>query len=166
MGRTTDLRRAIKADFVPLLEGKGFLTDQRYMPQFLIFRRRTPEHIYVCDIQWEKYGRPRFVVNFGSCGSLGVVCYGKDVEPNDIWAAATPWRGRLMPGRPPSTRSWFRQDRRLLQRLWQGSGLRPPGEVVCELIELFLEVENYWESGVVGAHIRVFDNRQSQDRIA
>ena len=98
MTKTTDLRRAIKKRFVPLLEGKGFQTDPRYMPQFLIFRRFTPERIHVCDIQWEKYGRPRFVVNFGSSAPLGVVCHGADIEPNDVWAATTAWRGRLKPG--------------------------------------------------------------------
>jgi hypothetical protein len=165
MGRTTDLRRAIKRSFVPLMEGKGFLTDQRYMPQFLIFRRITPERIYVCDIQWEKSGRPRFVLNFGSCGPLGVVLRGTDVEPSDVWPAITPWRGRLMPGPPPFIRNWFRQDRRLLQRLWLGIPLKLPEGVVSELIALFPEVENYWDNGVIGAHITVMGMRASKDKV-
>src|SRR5216683_954172 len=140
MGRTTDLRRAIKRSFVPLMEGKGFRTDSRDMPHFLASRRVTPERIDVCDIQWEKYGRPRFVLNFGSCGPQGVISHGKEVEPADITASATPWFGRLKPGPSTSTSSWFRQDRGLIESFWKGSSLKPPDEVVRNLIDLFPEV--------------------------
>jgi hypothetical protein len=166
MGRTTDLRRAIKRSFVPLMEGKGFRTDSRDLPHFLAFRRITPDRIYVCDIQWEKYGRPRFVLNFGSCGSQGVVCHGKEINPADVTASATPWRGRLMPGRPPSISRWFRQDRSLLQGLWKGSSLRPPDETIRDLIDLFTEVEDFWNSGIIGKHIQVLTVRWSVNKVA
>jgi hypothetical protein len=166
MGRTTDLRRAIKRSFVPLMEGKGFRTDTRDMPHFLAFRRVTPERVYVCDIQWEKYGRPRFVLNFGGCGPQGVVCDGKEIEPADVTASATPWNGRLWPGPSPATSNWFRQDRSLLRRLWKGSSLRPPDEVIRDLVDLFPEVEDYWENGTVGKHIHVRTVRWSVDKVA
>jgi hypothetical protein len=60
MGRTTDLRRAIEAKFLPLMTVKGFSPDFRHMPTFMVFRKIADNKIYVCDIQWEKYGRPRF----------------------------------------------------------------------------------------------------------
>jgi hypothetical protein len=126
----------------------------------------TPERIYVCDIQWEKYGRPRFVLNFGSCGRQGVVCHGKEVVPADITASATPWRGRLMPGPSSSISSWFRQDRSLLQRFWKGSSLKPPDEVIGNLVDLFPEVEDYWNSGTIGKHIHVLTVRWSTDKVA
>jgi hypothetical protein len=163
MGKTADLRRAVKGSFVPLMEGKGFCTDMRDMPQFMGFRRITPERIYVCDIQWEKYGRPRFALNFGSCGPHGVICYGMEIKPADVTASSTSSFGRLIPGPSPLTRSWFRQDRTLLQRLLRGSWLKPVDEVVGDLIDLFPEVEDYWNSGLIGKHIRVFNVHWSQD---
>src|SRR6266852_8066855 len=166
MGRTTDLRRALKRSFVPLMEDKGFHTDSRDMPHFLAFRQVTPERIYVCDIQWEKYGRPRFVLNFGSCGPQGVVCHGKEIKPADITPSATPWSGRLMPGSPRSTSGWFRQDRRLIQGLLKGSWLRPPDEVVGDLIDLFPEVEDHWKNGTVGKHMTIHAVRWSVDKTA
>ena len=165
MGRTTDLRRAIKRSFDPLMEGKGFRTDSRDMPHFLAFRRVTPERIYVCDIQWEKYGRSRFVLNFGSCGPQGVVCHGKEIKPADITPSATPWSGRLMPGSPSSTSGWFRQDRSLLQGFWKGSSLKPPDEIIRNLIDLFPEIEDYWKSGTIGKHIRVLTVPWSVDKV-
>jgi hypothetical protein len=165
MGRTTDLRRAIKRSFVPLMERKGFNTDSRDMPQFLAFRRITPEKIYVCDIQWEKYGRPRFVLNFGSCGPRGVICHGKEIIPTDVTTSATPRCGRLLPGRSPHTSSWFRQDRSLLQAVWRRSSLRSPNDVIDNLLNLFPEVEEYWNSGAVGKHVRVFNVPWSVDKV-
>jgi hypothetical protein len=67
MGRTTSLREAIKQVFVPHLQGKGFSPDMRYAPQRFGFRKIDSDAVYVCDIQWEKYGRPRFVLHFGKC---------------------------------------------------------------------------------------------------
>jgi hypothetical protein len=66
MGRTTDLRREIKRRFFPVMADKGFSLDMRDAPFFVGFRRMTSEAIYVCDIQWEKYSRPCFVINFGN----------------------------------------------------------------------------------------------------
>jgi hypothetical protein len=165
MGRTTDLRRSIKRSFVPYIEDKGFRIDLRKMPQFLNFRRITSEGIYVCDIQWEKSGLPRFVLNFGSCGPNGVMFCGKEVGPPDITPSLTPSRGRLMPGRPQFISGWFRQDRGLIQRLWKGSRLRSPDEVVGDLITLFPEVEAYWESGVIGRHISILMGGPSVNKV-
>ena len=164
MGTTTALRQMIKQSFIPLMESKGFQTDMRDMPHFLGFRRIRPGRIDVCDIQWEKYGRPRFVLNFGSCGPLGVICHGREIKPEDITAGETPWRGRLMPGPPPSVRNWFRQDRSLLERFLKGGRLQPPDDVIAELIRLFDEVESYWESDTVGKHIRIIHMRWSKDK--
>ena len=118
MGKTTALRREIKRSFIPYMQGKGFVADLRDMPQVLAFRRITPARIDVCDIQWEKYGRPRFVLNFGSCGPQGVISHGKEIRPADITSWDTPIWGRLRPGRASSVSGWFRQDRTLLQRFW------------------------------------------------
>ena len=164
MGKTTDLRRVIRQNFIPYMKERGFHPDLRHMPRLLDFRRITPQQIFVCDIQWEKYGRPRFVLNFGSCGPHGVICHGEQINPTDVTPSVTPRQGRLQPGRSASVSNWFRQNRGLLQRIWKGSRLKPPDEVVRNLIELFPEVENYWENGTIGEHVRLHPVRWSADR--
>ena len=115
MGRTTELRREIKRRFFPAMTAKGFSTDMRYAPFFVGCRRMTPQGIHVCDIQWDKYGRPRFVINFGKCSLAGVICHGQPVRPEDVTASETPLRGRLAPGRHSTVGGWFRQDRPLIE---------------------------------------------------
>jgi len=163
MGRTTELRREIKRRFFPAMTAKGFSADMRDAPFFVGFRRMTPEAIYVCDIQWEKYGRPRFVINFGKCSLAGVICHGQPVRPEDVTASVTPLLGRLAPGRHSTVGGWFRQDRPLIENILHLSRLRPPAEVVTTLLTLFHEVEDWWQDGSVGPHVRVVAMRHSRD---
>jgi hypothetical protein len=155
MGRTTSLRRVIKRDFVPHLRDKGFSLDMRHAPQFFTFRKIDTDAVYVCDIQWEKYGRPRFVLNFGKCSADSVSFRGERLLPGDIFPVHTPERGRLAPGRQWTTGGWFRQDRPLVKRFVHFSKLYPAEEVVSQLIALFGEVEEFWKSGFIGPHIRL-----------
>jgi hypothetical protein len=155
MGRTTALRREIKRAFIPHLAAKGFSVDVRHAPQFLTFRQVTPNAVNVSDIQWEKYGRPRFVVNFGKCGADGVVLRGQRILPDDIMPYHGICWGRLRPGSGRTTRGWFRQDRPLLERIIHRSQSYAPEEVVSKLIVLFAEVEEFWNSGLIGPHIHL-----------
>jgi Domain of unknown function (DUF4304) len=124
MGRTTALRREIKRVFDPHLKSKGFSPDLRGAPNFLAYRRIEADQVHVFDIQWEKYGRPRFVVNFGKAPVDGVTdVLGKHIKPEDTLASQAPIQGRLKPGSGAMTESWFRQDRPLIGRLVSWSAL-------------------------------------------
>lgn len=156
MGRTTPLRRAIKRTFIPYLTAKGFVCDMRDAPGVFTFRKIDSDALYVCDVQWEKYGHPRFVVNFGKCSLEGVTFRGRRVLPGDVCPGDTPDCGRLY-GSPRSswgTGDWFRQDRPL-PRIVSFSKLYTPDVVVAKLMTLFAEVEDYWNSGRVGQHLRL-----------
>jgi hypothetical protein len=156
MGRTTALRSEIKKTFVPHVTDKGFACDMRGAPGFFTFRKITPDAVFVFDIQWEKRGRPRFVVNFGKCAPLGVVVRGQPVLPGDLEPYNSPSQGRLRPGaREWTTRAWFCQDRRLVSSIILRSTLRAPSEVVSELIALFAELEEFWSEGRIGKHIHL-----------
>jgi hypothetical protein len=154
VGVTTELRREIKQRVFPLLEAKGFACDQRAAPRSVTFRRTTADAIHLLDIQWEKYGKRRFVVNFGRCGRAGVVVRGERVPAADVFPSFAPVNGRLQPGKG-GTAAWFRQDRSLVARLL-GRPLRPASEVVSQLLELLPEVEAFWERGEVGPHLTVY----------
>src|ERR1700749_2445240 len=98
MGRTTALRREIRKTFFPFMQGKGFFIDKRHYPGYFIFRRIEPKAVYVCDIQWAKYGRPRFIVNFGRCFDQVLVLPDAELAPDDIQPENSPEYGRLSPG--------------------------------------------------------------------
>jgi hypothetical protein len=138
MGRTTALREAIKRDFVPFLRDKGFVLDMQDAPRLYTFRQTHPDVVLECSVQWEKYGSPRFILNFSKRRPEGLIA-----------------SGRLAPSQRRSTGGWFRQDRPWPQRLFAFSKLYPAEQVVAQLIGLFGEVEEYWKFGTVGRHIQL-----------
>lgn len=147
MGNTTDLRREIARIFVPHVERNGFTMDKRDLPAFLRFWRIKGDAAHLFDIQWEKYGRPRFVVNFGRCPATGLIIRGKHYAPQDVLASWAPEGGRLQPQPGTSSRSWFRQDKPLLQSLFSREKLRPADEVIAvDLLCHFVEVDLWWEA--------------------
>ena len=120
MGRTTAHRPGIKRVFDPISRARAF-PPTCAVPRTFAYRRIEADQVYVFDIQWEKYGRPRFVVNFGKAPVDGVVdVLGKPVGPEDVLPSHGQVRGRLQPGSGAMTGSWFRQDRPLIERLVSG----------------------------------------------
>jgi hypothetical protein len=94
------------------------------------------------------------VVNFGKAPAGGVTdLLGKNIMPEDILPSHAPVQGRLTPGRGTMTGGWFRQDRPLIERLASFSSLRPPEQVISQLVTLFAEVEEFWKSGTIGPHM-------------
>lgn len=156
MGTTTDLRREIRAVFLPFAAAQGFVLDQRHAPTFLEFRRQRDGVVHVFDIQWEKYGRPRFVLNFGTCPAEGLMVNGEQIPAATVMAGWLPVKGRLQPGRGTSVGHWFRQDKPLLRALVSRDKLYPASRVVAELLQLFPEIEAWWATGAVGPHLHVF----------
>ncbi len=154
MYSTTELRREIRCRFFPTAEKDGFVLDESDAPTFWIFRRKTEQSVHIFSLQWEKYGRPRFRIDLGTCPLDGLVFSGKhfsceDVHPHWVIDAAS-----LVPKRGMSSRSWFRQDVPWLRRLFGSPALRAPKEVVDELLALFPEANKYWAEGTIGPHIR------------
>ena len=157
MGSTTELRRELKERFFPRALAGGFVLDQSGAPGFWRFLRRAGDGVHLLEVQWEKYGRPRFVINFGQCPLEGLTIDGKRFPPEQVLVGWLPSNGRLQPVRGPSVRNWFRQDKGLLARLFSTEKLVPAGRVVSRLLELFPEVEAYWEKGTVGPHLEMFE---------
>lgn len=158
MGTTTPLRQELKRRFWPMVEAQGFLRDETHAPTWVTFRRHGDAVTHVFDIQWDKWGRPRFVVNFGQCGPDGIEFRGQTLPRETVlagWLAVTGQGGWLQPGRGSSTRSWFRQDPTLVRILIGQRALREPRAVVDELIGLFPEVGAWWDRGAIGPHLRI-----------
>ena len=153
MGVTTPLRRELKQRFVPLLREKGFVQDDRDAPHTIHFRRPAGDAVHLLEIQWDKYGGPTFVINFGSCSAGGLDTPHGHFPPEQVYAGWLRESGRLQPRRGHGTGSWFSQKKPWLQRIFAVQKLRPPDEVVRELLILFPQVEAFWASGAVGDNL-------------
>ena len=159
MGRTTALRQELKKSFVPFMTNRGFSLDQRHAPNFIDFRRTVGNRVQFFEIQWEKYGRPRFTVNFGSTSIKGTISHHQHIDANDVGPGQAEQYCRIHPnGKGSSTRHWFRQDRPVVAALFAGSRFYPPEQIVRQLMDLFVEAELYWSAGTVGKHSQVIKN--------
>jgi hypothetical protein len=159
MGPTTELRRALKARFFSYAVDRGFVLDARHQPMSTMFRRPAGAAVQIVEVQWDKYGRPRFALNFGSCPAAGLRIGDTLHRPDDVLPGWCVDCGRLQPGRGSGTRHWFRQDSTLLKRLFGAPPLRDPAVVVGEVMTLFVEIERYWTSGEAGPHLRLWHRR-------
>lgn len=157
MGNTTDLRRELKKRFYPFVAKHGFQIDTTHSPFSIDFRRITAEGINVFDLRWEKYGRPRFVVNFGHCSASGVIHFGEEVPPGKVLSYMGSSSGRLQPKKGSGTGSWFRQDRSFFYRVVLRQQPRPAAEVVDELLSLFPELEEWFHHRHLGPHIVIMN---------
>lgn len=154
MGTTTALRREIKSRFIPYVERQGFTLDEREAPAFWIFRRAAGEAAHVFSIQWDKYGRPRFRLDFGTCPLDGLNARGEHFPWLDVHPHWLPDTATLKPRGGPLAGTWFRQDRGVFGRLLGRGALRAPGDVVDDLLAAYPDVERYWGSRAAGNHIR------------
>lgn len=156
MGITTGLRRELKARFFLYASARGFAVDQRLQPGSTVFRRRVGDRIEIFALQWHKYGKPRFAVHFGTCEADGLHANGTRFSAEDTLPTWCVDVGTLQSRKGFARDSWFRQDSTLLQRLRGHPPSRAASEVVDELMELFPEIERYWQSGEVGCHLRMW----------
>jgi hypothetical protein len=153
MGNTTELRRAIKSRFVPFLTEQGFAIDQSHAPAFVDFRRFRNGQVHCIEIQWEKYGSPRFALNVGAASDSGTKWGEMKTAAANMGPAQCPECIRLYPNKVGgSTRRWFRQDNTLLKTLLTMQRRKPASEVVDQLIAFYPEVDAYLNDGIIGPH--------------
>lgn len=153
MGRTTPLRSALKATLFPIAAARGFVIDKSAQPQFTTFRRLTGGEVHVFDVQWDKSGKPRFIINFGKAPARGVTRQGKPVAPERIEVYDCKPMLRLQRRRGGSMACWFQLRRPLLQQLASMSREYSPDEVAQSVVACFQEVEAWLSSGVKGPHV-------------
>lgn len=144
MNQTALLREAIKAQFYPFAEARGFVRGKGaslYMP----FSRQAGERTEFFEIQWEKYGRPCFVLNFGE--HLGPMPFNFR-EAEHI--------GRLQRWRGGSLRCWFQLRKPWLESLRTLQWAYTPEEVAVQLITHFAELEAWWQTRTAGRHVYIW----------
>lgn len=143
------LRRAIQDSFHTHLLRLGF-QPERKRDDFVSYRRiRSAQHELV-EVQLDKYGRPRFVLNFGAVPACGIVdAYGRFIAAEDVQIAQLVQQGRLYS--VPYSAIWFRPKRLFGIR----SADAAVAKAISHLVYEFGQVEQWFETGACGPNIRV-----------
>jgi hypothetical protein len=155
MTAAQELRQLVKARFFPHVEARGFVRASSTHPQFSVFRRFARDKVQVLNVQWDKYGAPRFLVNFGEGPKEGVRLWGRHVAGEVLEPQDCPESGRLQRKRGPYLRCWFQLNKPLLEALRTMERRYSAETVVDQLVGAFPEVEAWWENRTVGAHLDI-----------
>lgn len=158
MGKTTELRSALKQRFFSLLEAKGFSCDTKDSPQFYTFRKILNDKICVLDIQFDKYGEPKFALNFSSGRADDIIPNDGNLSANTVCVYNFKNRGRLKSASQirlsQAELSWFSQDLGIIEKL-MGKKPKSADQVIDDLLNIFPEVEDFFEQGKIGKHLFV-----------
>jgi hypothetical protein len=148
-----ELRELIKARLFPYVEARGFIRDRSRHPLFTTFRRFVGNNAQVFNVQWDKRGAPRFVVNFGEGPKAGVSLWGRHIPGDELEPQDCPESGRLQRKRGPYLRCWFQTTKPLLEAVRTLERSYPVATVVDMAVAAFPEVEAWWENRTVGPHV-------------
>ena len=149
------LRRALKERFYPLIAESGFVRDKRPHPLFTGFRRHRDGKVHVFDVQWDKYHRPYFVLNFGEAPLGDVELNGIRIPADEVGPAHCPLNGRLQRYRGGALSCWFRLRKPWIATLTSGKWNFRPEEVADEVSYAFQELEEWWASKTEGPHVYI-----------
>lgn len=144
MSQSKPLRDVLKKRFYPFANERGFVRGKA-TSLFTPFERVVDGKIQLFEIQWDKYHRPRFVINFGERASS---------EKND--SAQPPYFARLQRWRGGSMRTWFQISKPWVETLRTLRWSYQPDEVASHLIECFSELEAWWGSKQEGPHVYIW----------
>jgi len=147
----TALRNAVRSRLVPALIAEDFLplADADHT---LRFHRPQRDVVQLLEVQWDRHGRPRYVVNYATCPADGLEVGDRRFPVEAVFAGWLPDSGRLQPRPGPTTAAWFRSDLAWPLRLL---GRRPPAPdaVVDATLALLPELWRYWREGRSGRHM-------------
>ena len=151
----TPLRNAVKDRLYPLISESGFVRDKGVHPLFTGFRRQHGGRVHVFDVQWDKYHRPCFVLNFGEAPLGDLQVNGTRVPADQVGPPHCPVHGRLQRYRGGSLSCWFRLRKPWSKVLTTGEWNFHPEDVADEVTQAFQELEEWWTSKVEGPHVYI-----------
>jgi hypothetical protein len=122
----------------------------------MVFRRFSTNAVHVFEIQWDKYHRPKFVINFSEAPLGGVEFGEKWMDSKDIAPVHCGTYLHLMRSRGRFTYKWFQLRRLLIEQLVLLKRYYEPDEVSTQVVQRFDEVEDWWANKVIGRHVLSF----------
>lgn len=154
MSSSESLRKEFKATLWPFFERSGFVRGKA-TSLFAPFSRPAADVVHVFHVQWDKYHRPRFVINFGEVrASILASLPAEELKSMELVNHSENLL-RLKRGRGGTMGSWFQ----LRKPFWTGlatlSWNYTPAEVVGQVIANFPEVEAWWKTRQIGPNIGV-----------
>ena len=154
MAKTKPIRDALRSVFYPHVLSLGFELDIRLQPQFVVFRRFNAKTVQVFDIQWDKYNRPKFVINFSEAPLGGVDFFGTWMDSRDISPVHCGSYLRLVRDQERFTYRWFQLRRPLLEQLMSLKRNYEPEEIASQVVNRFHEIEEWWANKTRGKHVK------------
>lgn len=156
---TTLLKRAVVEDFSAHLVQLGFQPETR-RHDFYPYRRLGQECDDLVEVQMDKYHRPKLLLNFGIVPSKGIVDpYGRFLDRTKVQVAHLTQNGRLYSW--PYSIAWFSPNTFF--------GLRSPESSVkaevAHLINVFRQVERWFETGESGPNIWIYGNPENAPNV-
>lgn len=141
-----ELRNQLTERFIPELSRIGFVGPNKISGNGIIheFKRTNSKVTQILDIQFEKYGLARFVINLTISPNEGVETL--------IENGGTIVAGRVQARPGPSTRHWFRADRPLWGRIF-GKTSNRVFDAVSDALATLEEIEQWWENPSPSRHI-------------
>lgn len=133
------LREAVKREFYPFAAERGFVRVKSSNSLYTTFHKTEEGATYEFEIQWDKYRRSYFVLNFSAPEGLPLRSRTKD--------------GRLQRKRGGPLSCWFNLRKPWLEVLRTGQFQYSPEQVVSQVISCFAELEAWWSEGVEGPHV-------------
>ncbi len=156
-----DLLGALEARFIPVLLAKGFKQfplegEENKSPEmktafpFGYMKRQKGGDLHLLEIQFDKHGAAKFVLNFGVVPRGGISLPWIHLEQDKASVSALPDAYRLYQKR--SRMKWFSAS--FFASLFNRESRI--GKVVDDVIALYPEIETWFASGSVGLHMRKF----------
>lgn len=134
--------------FIPVIEAKGFSRHQIHKEKnfpFGDFRREGASGFEVIEIQFDKNGGARFVINFGIIPKVGFEdSHGQHFSPGEIIISWLPEWYRIYPNR--FFKTWFSSS--------VISGLSLTTEPVLKVVQLIPEIEEWFRTSKIGPHVK------------
>lgn len=146
------LRKAVKELLIPYIYSRGFQDDTRGISKsanlFNAFVRWNGNTLELLNVQYDKHGRAKFVLNFGVVPPEGVEYCGYHYGQQDAIVGGLPQQARLYYRRPWC---WFGFP------LIRIPLLRNPSaeDIANRAIRLFPQIEAWLKDGVKGPNIGV-----------
>lgn len=156
MAKAKSIRDALRSTFYPHATKLGFEIDKRWQPQFVVFRRLAADKVDIFDIQWDKYHRPKFVINFSEAPLDRVEFGGKFIDTKDLMVAHCGTFHRLVRDQNKFFYRWFQLRRPLIEQVLKLKRNYEPDEIATQVIDRFSEVEKWWEKKIIGKHVQIF----------
>lgn len=149
---TSILRKALKEDFHKYILRLGFQPERKF-DDVIPYRRIRDGSNDLIELQFDKYGRPRFVLNFGNAPADGIIdAYGRFVPAKNVCIAQLVQHGRLHAF--PYSIIWFKPNTLL--------GIRSDEVAVNKVISQFIllaeQVEHWFRTGVSGPNLRIYSD--------